>query len=415
VSGLLAEERVRGPAEASQEKALICELAARACREAFGSGLTSLVLTGSLARDEATFARMEAGVVLRGDAEFVLLFDGRTSLPSGQRVAALERAIEAELEEHALTAAIGLHPCQAKYLQSLPPHISAYELRACGRVVWGDAGAPSLVPAFTCADIPREDAFRILCNRLVELLWPLSCLDRPGRPPSSELRYRTTKLYLDMATSFLVFAGEYVPTYQGRAESLEKLARGESRLGGAPFALRPFAARVASCTRIKLGLDPEVDASMGWTFWRQAVLDAHALWRWELARLTGSDANETDGVLWERWRRRQPRGQRVRGWLHVVRACGWHRSWRHWAHWARLGLRASPRSCVYAAGTTLLFALPLVIGREEPWPIGSDHWMELERRLPVRTPVATGDREPWQQVAASVYLNYREFLVNTRS
>jgi hypothetical protein len=414
MTGPLAE-RVRGAAEALDGKALICDVAARACQESFRSGLAALVLTGSLARDEATFAPTEAGVVLRGDAEFLLLFDDRTPLPSGDRVAALERAIEAELEEHALAAAIGLSPCHAQYLRTLPPHIFAYELRACGQVVWGDAEALSLVPAFSSSDIAREDALRILCNRLLELLWPLSGQDRPGRPPSSELRYRTTKLYLDMATSFLVFAGAYVPTYRGRAESLERLARRESSPAGAPLALRPFAARVTSCTRIKLGLEPEVDASGGWAFWQQAVVHAHALWRWELAQLIGADPDETDRDLWDRWRRRQPLGQRVRGWLHVVRARGWHRSWRHWRRWARLGLQASPRSCVYAAGTELLFALPFVLGGEETCPVDRDSWMELERGLPVRMPVATGDREPWQHVAASVYLNYKSFLVNTRS
>ena len=47
---------------------------------------------------------------------------------------------------------------------------------------------------------------------------------------------------------------------------------------------------------------------------------------------------------------------RVRGWLHVVRRCGWHRSWRLWPRWVRLARRGSPRYLVYAAACQTLFS-----------------------------------------------------------
>src|SRR4029434_7225571 len=87
-----------------------------------------------------------------------------------------------------------------------------------------------------------------------------------------------------------------------------------------------------------------------------AALDqAHRLWRWELMRLTGTADPIADQALLDTLLARQRAAERLRGWLHVARRCGWHRSWRRWPRWARLARRGSPPYPVYSAAPRALF------------------------------------------------------------
>ena len=398
----------RGDADTS----IICAAVAESCAAAFAPQLRATILTGSLARDEGTFQQTENGTVLLGDAEFLLLFHDQFPLPPADRVAALESAVAGRLQREGLHASVELSPCHSRYLRALEPHVLAYELKACGRVVGGDAGALSLVPDFSCERIPREDAWRLLCNRLLELLEPLAALRWPCPRPSRALRYRTAKLYLDMATSFLLFAGAYAPTYRERAQALRRLAARGGASVGCPLPLDAFASRVEACTRYKLQATGGEDLGT-WSSWREAVDQAHVLWRWELTRMTGAPEEASDRALRERWRRRQPSRARVRGWLHVLRRRRWHRSWRQWPRWLGMALRSAPRTSVYAAGTELVFALSSRLDAERPPDIDC---AELTSGLPMRERSSPGvGPAPWQQAAHEVSLNYREFLVGTRS
>jgi hypothetical protein len=387
-------------------------LVAEGCADAFGAQLRTVIQIGSLARGEGTFVPVEGGTMLLGDAEFLLLFHDRFPLPPAGRVALVESAVQARLGREGLRAAVQLSPCHARYLRSLEPHVFAYEIKASGRPIWGDPGALSLVPSYSAEQIPREDAWRLLCNRLIEQLEPLSVLSWPCASVPSVVRYRTAKLYLDMATSFLIFAGAYAPSYRERALALRRLAARGGTAVECPLPLAAFASRVEACTRYKLeGTGGEEIGS--WAEWGEAIDDARALWRWELARLTEAREEASERALRERWRRRQPARARLRGWLHVLRSRGWHRSWREWRRWARLAVWSSPRLCVYAAGTELLFALP---GRLAGADASDIDYAELRNSLPVRVgPSDRGAEAPWQEAAREVFFNYREFLVGTRS
>jgi hypothetical protein len=403
-----AEAETLREADASMIGAVVGER----CAAAFAPRLRATILTGSLARDEGTFQRTEKGTLLLGDAEFVLLFHDQFPLPPADEVAALASAVAERLQREGLHASVELSPCHSRYLRSLEPHVFAYELKRCGRVVGGDPGALSLVPTFSCERIPREDAWRLLCNRLLEQLEPMATLRWPCARPPRAVRYRTAKLYLDMATSFLLFAGAYAPTYRDRAQALRRLADRAGASVDCPLPLDAFASRVEACTRYKLDATGGEDLGT-WSSWREALDQAHALWRWELARMTGASEEASDRALRERWRRRQPARARVRGWLHVLRGQGWHRSWRQWRRWSGMAMRSAPRQWVYAAGTELVFALSRQLDAERPPEIDC---AELTSWLPMRArALPEAGRAPWQQAAHEVSLNYRELLAGTRS
>lgn len=387
---------------------------ARGCAEEYAGRLRSVILTGSFARDEATWRGDGGKAKVLGDAEFLVVFADGAPLPDGERVRALTQQIESGLAARGIVCPITLSLVHDGYLRRLRPAIFAHELRTCGRVVWGDAAVLSLVPAFTASDIPLEDGWRLLCNRLVEQL--------EGVPGAGELSvnlaepvlYRVVKLHLDMATSLLVFVGHYEPTYRQRAERLRDLAREQALSGGYPFRLEPFARIVSACTDWKLegGDGPPPEASS----WEGAIERARRLWRWELARLTGVAPELPDQALLDAWLKRQRALERARGWLHVLRKCGWHRSWRLWPRWARLARRGSPRHLVYSAACRLLFDLPRV-GTEGGAGIAEGGtWEGWWDDLPVIRPGSVQRRAlRWEEAAREITWSYREFLVGTRA
>ena len=394
-------------------RGFICEAVASVCLSAFGDSLRAIILTGSLARDEATFQRAGEGWTLRGDAEFFLIFHAGASLPGRAQTLSISERSEEVLRGRELHARIDLSAVHPVYLQRLPKHVSSYELRNRGRVIYGDTGILALIPEFQASELSREDAWRLLNNRLIELLEILAGSPSASADQPRKLQYRAVKLYLDMATSLLIFAGAYAPGYREREEKLRALAEKNSGDHHWPFDLHRFAGQVSNCTRWKLRPCDDLPEPVS-NFCSSALNYAGLLEKWELQQLTGAEEQFPDRDLLRRWMQRQPARKRIRGWLYVLRACGWHRSWRHWPRWIRLGRKASPRTWVYAAAIESLARLPNA-ERSADSPSGEDReFLSIGQSLPVVTssPSSVGG---WQWLASEIAANYHQFLERTRS
>jgi hypothetical protein len=392
---------------------LICAETARRCVFAFGDSLRAVVLTGSMARSEETIERQANLWRVMGDAEFLLIFMKGAILPSRAAIQALRQESEQALEHNAIRCKIDLSAVHPIYLQRLPKHIYSYELRNRGRVVWGDSSILSQIPVFGAQDILREDAWRMLCNRVVELLEePWDFLEHSTC--KKRFLYRTVKLYLDMATSLLVFAGAYAPSYREREKNLSLLARRSDVQNAWPFDLASFSARVTACTDWKLSvLHPRVVPTE--IRWPEAIRLARQVWRWELSQLTGASVQTSDCDLMCHWMRQQPIPQRVRGWLYVMRNRGWLRSWRDWLHWGQLARRASPRYCVYHAASKLAFQLPLVAGNGAN-PEEASEVQDLADWLPVSCDVRQNQQlDSWHELRSAIVWNYHMFVEKTRA
>ena len=413
----------RGPDGPTVLRAAISEETARLCLEQYGGSLRAVVLTGSLARSEATFIEEEGRCHLLGDAEFLLIFETRAALPGKLSLNAVCQSLERALSRRRVLGRVKLSAVHPDYLRKLRPHIFAYELQKCGRVIWGDSQVLSLVPKFSASHMPLEDAWRLLCNRMIEQLEVLDGLeDRPMILPP-ETFYRTIKLYLDMATSFLLFTGNYAPTYAQRAEELKTLTDTASGWEGWPFDLRSFCDRVTACTGWKLfraslgGLSTTaLENGDGFSFWAEAIAYARLLWRWELALLTGTTVQVHNRELLGRWMKCQPPAQRLRGWLYVMRRQGWHRSWRNWPRWGRILWKASPRYLIYAAAGELFFRLPCLLKPASERPRLDVDWEKVRAWLPVLPGSEPSRKFPnWRLLAAEIAWNYQHFLIETRS
>jgi hypothetical protein len=395
---------------------------ARLCFQMHGESLRAVVLTGSLARDEATLVEERNSWRLLGDAEFLLIFQPRASLPPKVAMGFLRQNIETSISRLGIAGEISISVAHAKYLRSLRPHIFAYELKNCGQVVGGDSEILTQIPCFSATDIPLEDGWRLLSNRMVEQLEVLEDLEQRPKLLPPRLHYSTVKLYLDMATSFLLFAGQYAPTYEERAQRLRMLADTQPADDKAPFNLRQFCDRVSECTQWKLS---EIDCDTSSisqppgerdsTWWEEAVGYAQALWGWELALLTGSTGEVGNQELLKRWMNCQPVYRHFPGWLHVLRNQGWHRSWRNWPRWSRLAWRAAPRYWVYGAASEVFAQLPGLPEKAGTGRTDTD-WERLRAFLPV---IPGSEKQAhllgWGTLAKEIAWNYRTFLAETVS
>jgi len=403
-------------------KEIICQQTSLLASSRFADRLRALVLTGSLARNEATFVEEQGQWKLLGDVDVYLIVDRRAALPSQTALRSLQEEIEGHLLDRGIACPIGLGAVHPSYFRGLRPSIYSYELRTCGRVVWGEPDLLSLIPPFSSSDIPLEDAWRLLSNRMVEMLEITGeVADRPDVLPT-RVYYRTLKLYLDTATSFLVFAGAYEPTYRRRAERLVELAQSDQWKDKSPFLLSRFAERIRACTEIKLNARDQRDLpsapaspAPGYTFWEEAVEYARLLWQWELSQLTAASSQTSNRELMERWMRLQPFPQRLRGWLYVLRKLGWYRSFGNWPRWARRAWKASPRYWVYATAGELFLRLPCLLRTENGPPVDLNE-EELASWLPAENGFERDRTVPrWRECAANIAWNYKQFLVDTRS
>ena len=386
---------------AQRVKTAVADAMRDVCRQRYGARLRAVVLTGSLARDEATLVDGPAGVRVLGDAEFLAVFEDGATIPAESELRGLEADVTARLAP-SLECPISVGGVGTVYLRRLRPHIFGHELRTCGQVIHGDPAVLELIPRFGAHDLPREDAWRLVCNRMIEYL-EVAAEAPLGPGPTPEVRYRTVKLALDLATSWLVFVGAYRPTYRERAATIRALA--DRATIDAPFDVQAFAADVETCTAFKLDSASELD---GFRDLSTRILgNARALWRWELSHLANVAAPAPDEVMLAAFARRQPLHARLRGWAVVARQAIRSPRTRRWRRWAQV-LGPSPRLRVYGVAAGLMFALADTTAEPTVSPAALRRWQHA-------LPVAATARPDWRHLAADVVWNYRAFLVGTQA
>lgn len=420
VTTLTDEPRVASQSALRQR---ICAIAGAVLDDIAGTALRALVLTGSVARDEAGFDIQEGRCKVRGDAEFLVVLHDHAGISAAQERLIRER-VQTDLGHAGIDCSVSVGFVRAQYLVDLRPHIFGYELKVCGVVVMGEPDILGLIPPFSPSDIPLEDGWQLLANRITEFLeYAHEWIERP-QAVSAEGCYRMVKLYLDMATSFLLFESAYEPTYSARAQRLERMARDSDGDGqGRPFRLQDFSRLVSLCSRFKTGhnliLDEEVQVLMQGVGSRDsltaAVGLAHGLWRWELSKLVGAERGLSDRQLMERWMKLQPFSRRLPGWGYVLRHEGWYRSWRQWPRWARIAWKASPRYWTYLVASELLFGLATGAGASNGLPEPSLHLRRRRSCLVLKGGKSKAAPVSLREICSEIVLNYREFLEVTRA
>ena len=389
-------------------KRVVCGETAKAISDKYGARMRALVLTGSISRGEPALLTGARTSTVLGDADFLAIFDEQSGLPDADEMGCLCRQAETRVSDCDVECKIGVSAVYPKFLRSLKANIFSYELLTYGNVIWGDSAVLSLIPPMSASDICLEDACWTLCNRMIELLEVSYSKSSANGQIPLEVQYRIVKLWLDMATSFLVFAGSYAPTYKEREQKLRTFAATNSSQW--PFSLVEFSSIITRATEWRFS-----GVSLGgyfsdWQVWRDTVNYARILWRWELCKLTGLTPDASDRQLWQAWLHSRSAWQNARGWLHVLRKRGWQ-SVSQWPHWLKLACSGSPRYWVYGIGSELFFQLPTaLLEAKDRVQTGLP---DLAKCLPEANHVRKSI--DWGNLAADIAWNYNEFLVSTRS
>ncbi len=394
---------------------IIGQTVSEATQRTFGAHVRAVILTGSLARNEGSIRRSSDDIWrVHGDAEFLILLKSECPLPIEWDVERNGLEIEASLFNQGIQCPISLGYCHEDFFRSMTPHMFAYETRVTGTVVKGEFDALTLIPPFTPADIPLEDAWRTLSNRMIELLETMAAL----LPPTSsfvpeEVAYRCMKLTLDAATSLLLFEGKYAPTYAQRAANFSQLAMNTKLLPGSTISLKQLADGVASCTEWKLS----GETPSGYVTWRwvQSTCDlAFAVWKWELERLSGGDSQLSLPKTIARCMQRQSMNARARGWLYVMRREGWLKSCNRWPRWLGMALRATPRYWTYEAAGELFCRLNEFLPSSQN-QVHNSSSETPNGNLPLWPSGTRADSRNWRDYARAVAFNYHRYLEGTRA
>src|SRR5271169_2311667 len=265
-------------------KLRITDTMRRWCSQSLGPRLKAIVLTGSLARNEATWLQTERGVQFLSDAEFIVIVKDNEAIPSPDLVNLICSGAEEELRNQGVLCKLSFGAVRETFLLDLGETIFGHELLTCGEVIYGDR---DILKVRGAGGVSQEDAWRMLANRTVELLEIVPELLDGVAQLSEAAQYRLTKLYCDMATSILVFKQAFVAGYQARADKLSHLHQ-HSRLSDLPFDVDWFVSLVRRCTEYKIA--HSWDGSSPFSTHqsvRQAVTVMRSLWTWELAQMLG--------------------------------------------------------------------------------------------------------------------------------
>jgi hypothetical protein len=297
-----------------------------------------------------------------------------------------------DLRARRIRLQVELTPAPEKYFSTVRPHLFGYELKRWGRQLTGTPDYLQRIADFTAHDIPREDAWRLLSNRLVE--WLDFTVNGKSRALPRQF-YVVVKAYLDLATALSLLSGHYGPTYRERVERLDAVLGWACRHG---CPLEADWLRQATPLALKFKLNPQ--DGFEW-LWRDSsatlpeVLHAHGLrhvlenvphllrtmWCWIGTTIALSPHSHP--LLPAVYDLRT----RIRGWLKLLLDAPRHLRPHAFQRMARLLPHGSPRSLIYSCAAAL--ADPLTGTRSEtllyvsrhlplPCPAGA-HWEQLAR------------------------------------
>lgn len=380
---------------------LAAELAARVASS--DPGCRAVILTGSAARSEETVAVWPDRTECLSDLELLGVVPDAANLPAAAvRFDGLAARFAADLSARRIYLQVELTPAPEKYFSTVRPHLFGYELKCCGRQLAGTPDYLKRIPDFTAKEIPCEDAWRLLSNRLVE--WLGLTVDGEALALPRQF-YVLVKTYLDLATALSLLSGHYGPTYRERVERLDAVV-GWALRRGCP--IKGDRLRHAVTTSLRFKLDPRGDFEWLWRetspalpellhaqglgyFWDDLPHVLRAVWCWIGKRL--SLRNDSDPLVPALYDFRT----KIRGWLKLLLCAPRHLRPCVLGRMVRLVRLGSPRSLVYSCAAAL--SDPATGARPETLAY-------VARRLPLPCPAEAG----WEDLARCCVRIWQQYL-----
>jgi hypothetical protein len=324
--------------------------------------IVSVILTGSFSRGEGSvlFVSPEKTLIL-GDMEFIIITTVGTNLKQiASSLQSVAKKVESSLEEQSIICSIEFSPVARNFLKKAKPAIFNYELLLNGKVVYGDKDILNEFALIAASQIPKHDAFYLLCNRVVE---QLSYFAKISSSDLNDLQiiYPLVKLYMDMAGSFLIMTGHYEPSYSQRYETFTKMNAPDCFVTGDLFPV--FLKRLEDMTKFKLqpkqdnSIMSDISPEAALCLFRDSMKFVRQLWQWEIRHLTNNVSSVSLGDSYKIIMKSYSLKARIRGWLKFLRIAWNIGESLSFLKIFKLFFVGPPQMLIYCAAVQLYFSL----------------------------------------------------------
>src|SRR5919112_277967 len=131
--------------------------------------IVSVILTGSVARDQATYKYIDGKPFLESDLDLVVVVKRIATIKSFTSIKRLSKKVTHELKKKRLLSHVSLSITTEKALLHASPSIFYQDLNLNGKVIFGKE-IHSLLRKYETIEIPIQDVYRLIFNRMVESL-----------------------------------------------------------------------------------------------------------------------------------------------------------------------------------------------------------------------------------------------------
>lgn len=201
----------------------------------------SLILTGGMSRGEGSCEVSSGKSLIYSDYDLLVVpKEGEDVSESRSLFPAMSRSVTDALRGREFCSHVDFAPFTSDYLKNMNPSMFNVELAEHGKVVWGDDETLSQIEKPEATQIPLDDAFTLLFNRIAAQLVMIDPLRKSEGAEFEFAFYHNGKIFLDIASCILVLEHNYRPTYAERLSALLESSDGlvsrlEGLLGEAAF------------------------------------------------------------------------------------------------------------------------------------------------------------------------------------
>ncbi|MFN3467458.1 MAG: hypothetical protein ACK4WF_07115 [Candidatus Brocadiales bacterium] len=375
-----------------------------------GEDFASFILTGSMSRGEGVATIGGDGrVKLYSDMDMLLVANGNGDINRKlMKAKEIESYLRKQLSLEHIEGNAEVNVISRSCLGRFKENIFGCELKGHGKVLWGEPSILEEIPPLYSNKIPRQDAFALLNNRILEQLTSLEDVLHHG--DASRNLYNISKLYLDIITSLLVFLGEYNSTYAARAQNFKN---GYKRFDNTPLAgcMKDLIEKVEYWTRWRA--HPVTNGTLERSLleqWLELMSYTREIWLWELSNLLRRETSKDGLALINTYIAEEPFPDKVKGWLRLLKRCYMLKKYPPYGRTARLLTKGSPRALTYSCGALLYFTAPAMLNGE--WTNGYNK--KVLDFVYSMTPVFFLQPNPtdWDKLRKNLTINYESFFKN---
>jgi len=364
-----------------------------------------IFLCGSFAADEGSVVFETKIPIILSDVDLVVVLESLESMRAFYKIRnELGNACEKLMPKARFSGHVDIGMFLSESLRGLPPRPGVFEMKALGRMLYGDDKVLDLIPTFEPAAIGTREAVILIENRIISLLGAFFEKSGESRENIYSFLYEVARVYTDLATAALCLTCLYRPGYRIRWELLRTAIEDQDLDLLRRLLPAELVSKIGRWTIFKLSPSIEnhgiaTDDGFMMQLWEECERDILGFWRRGEAYVQDADVTLADPPS-------------VSTLLATRKRSGkWIDHYRNW-NWYLSGLPRMRRiSLFFAIGKRLLSMNPIDIVREQGVILIDRH---IDREADGYIPKPPGGFPhpggTWRDVTASLVSVWRELV-----